>query len=77
MYADDASQRGKRFRRRFRVPWKMFKWIVDHINTDERLVDPDATKRSGITVDILVLACLRLLGRYPHYEDLRRPRGDL
>ena len=70
MYADEASQRGKRFRRRFRVPWKMFKWIVDRINTDERLVDPDATKRSGIPVDILVLACLRLLGRYPHYEDL-------
>ena len=56
MYADEASQRGKRFRRRFRVPWKMFKWIVDRINTDERLVDPDATKRSGIPVDILVLA---------------------
>ena len=28
------------------------------------------TKRSGIPVDILVLACLRLLGRYPHYNDL-------
>ena len=45
MYADEASQRGKRLRRRFRVPWKMFKWIVDRINTDERLVDLRTAKR--------------------------------
>ena len=52
---------------------------MDRINTDERLADlrtgKDATKRSGIPVGILFLACLRLLGRYPHYEDIEEICG--
>ena len=72
-HSDETSPAGKRFRRRFRVPWTMYRWIVDRINADDNLRDlrtpVDATKRPGIPVDILVLASLRILGRYPHYED--------
>ena len=61
MYADEASQRGKRLRRRFRVPWKMFKWIVDRINTDERLVDLRSQVYLLISSFLLVFAFLGVI----------------
>ena len=60
---DDDSRLGKKFRRRFRVPFQVFVEIcqdVEHLNGERAKVDNAG--RETVPLELLVLACLRVLG---------------
>ena len=60
---DDTSWLGKKFRRRFRVPYSVFREICQDIN--RVMGERRCTDRSGsptVPVDVLILGSLRVLG---------------
>ena len=70
----DNSREGKEFRKRFRVPWSFYDKLLKRIRSDDRLsqlrTKKDGLGRPGIPMEILVLICFRLLGRYPLLDEL-------
>ena len=73
-HSDDKSREGKEFRKRFRVPWSLYDDLLKRIRSDDRLsilrTKKDGLGREGIPMEILVLICFRLLGRYPLLDEL-------
>ena len=73
-HSDDNSTEGKEFRRRFRVPWSFYDALLQRIRSDDRLsvlrTKKDGLGRPGIPMELLVLTCFRLLGRYPLLDEL-------
>ena len=60
---DDTSHLGRKFRRRFRVPFDLFEEIVTDVKRICNLGDSkiDASHRSGIDIRLLVLGSIRYL----------------
>ncbi len=73
-HSDDNSREGKEFRKRFRVPWSFYDDLLKRIRSDDRLsilrTKKDGLGRPGVPMEILVLTCFRLLGRYPLLDEL-------
>ena len=57
---DDTSRLGKRFRRRFAVPYSMFEAIVSEISL-QHTTKPNAAGSRPIEIELLVLGSLRIL----------------
>lgn len=82
---DEKSNLAKKFRKRFRVPYAMFRQIVNEIDSSTdpewrclQTLENKISKSAGadtIPHDILVLCCLRILGRYTLFDDLEEMCG--
>ena len=61
---NDDSYRGKKFRRRFRVPYSIFLEICDDLKRTNKVADhgKDATGAETVCTDLLVLGSLRVMG---------------
>ena len=60
----------RKFRRRFRMPWKQFRWLVETARAEgwfPHHEHEDATGRQGVPLDLLILGSLRYLGRGPNF----------
>jgi hypothetical protein len=68
---DDSSREGKEFRLRFRVPYKIFTklvewtklWREQSVDNPDGTAEFDACGNPRIPTTLLVLGCLRILGR--------------
>lgn len=72
------KKRGKKFRRRFRMPMKSFKELMIEIRQDNWF--PTYEKKNalgdiGVPLDLLVLGSLRYLGRGWTFDDLEDVTG--
>ena len=67
------SRLGKRFRRRFRVPFPLFTYIVE-ICKEENIFD--LKYESRIPYEAKILACLRILGRSNCADDISELCGN-
>ena len=67
---DASSRDGKRFRRRFRMPFPMFCEIVALWTSWFPKAKTDVGKRASVPVELLILGVLRILGRGAFYDDV-------
>ena len=64
---DPRTTEGKRFRRRFRLPYPLFQYLVEICI---RYNIFDLTNASPIPIELKILACLRILGRNNCADDV-------
>jgi hypothetical protein len=75
---DPTKRRGKKFRRRFRMPMKNFREIMALIREEKWFPTyemKDALGKEGVPLDLLVLGSLRYLGRGWTFDDLEESTG--
>ena len=60
---DETTKDGKRFRRRFRVPYPVFAWLVKQSEEHNFFGIKDLNRKHRIPTELKVLAVLRILGR--------------
>ena len=68
------TREGKKFRRRFRLPFPVFEQLVDACETYEVF---NSIRRSHIPTAAKVLSCLRILGRDSCADDINELSGNL
>jgi len=66
---DCNSRVGKTFRRRFRVPFPIFEYVVD-LCREHNIFDMNSCFKERIPIQIKVLVCLRILGRANCADDI-------
>ena len=70
-----TSVEGRRFRRRFRLPYPLFQYLVEICT---RLLNIfDLTNKSPIPIQLKILACLRILGRDNCADDINELSFEL
>lgn len=70
-YADPNHPHSTVFRLRFRVPWDLYKRLVDEIRELEWFSEnPDAAGRPSSSLELKILGVLRVLGRAFTFDDL-------
>ena len=67
---DPTHLKGKIFRRRFRVPFCLFKFIVSCCK-EKNVFEVKDEVRSVIPIEIKVLICLRVLGRDKCFDTIQ------
>ena len=72
--ADIRSRAGRKFRRRYRVPYPLFQQLVQ-LCTQHGIFP--STRKSRIPVEFKVLACLRVLGRDSCFDDINELSGNM
>lgn len=70
--ADPKSSEGRKFRRRFRVPYALFKDIVGMAKEEQWMPqkEADACGRKAVPLEMKVLAVLRVLGRGVCFDEV-------
>ena len=71
-YKDGDSKAGKNFRRRFRMPWKMFDQACAEVKEKGwwPVGGADCAGRPAAPMELLVLGVFRMLGRACTFDDL-------
>lgn len=75
---DPRKKRGKKFRRRFRMPMKCFRELMGIIRDEiwfDKAEKPNALGQDGAPLELLVLGALRYLGRGWTFDDLEDATG--
>jgi len=71
-----STYNGKIFRKRFRLPHRLFDYLVQHCKADKVFGDDvDAVGRPSVPVEIKVLGALRTLGRGSLHDDVAEISG--
>ena len=79
LYRNPSHWKGKQFRTRFRVPYSTYERIVEICRTAASFENPDelwfkkneydCCGQKTWPLEVLVLGCLRILGRGQDFED--------
>ena len=71
-YKDPDTPQGKNFRRRFRMPWRVWEEACAEVKAKGWWAagSKDATGRASAPVELLVLGVFRMLGRACTFDDL-------
>jgi hypothetical protein len=72
--ADVTTRAGKKFRRRFRVPFPIFTELVQMCNREAIF---SIKRKSRIPVECKIMACLRVLGRDNCADDIAELSGNM
>ena len=72
---DDASRKGKLFRRRFAVPCRMYVDFVEKAKVWFPIKPKDAFGRPSVPVELKVLGSLRVLGKGYHFDGIAELSG--
>jgi len=72
--ADVTTRAGKKFRRRFRVPFPIFTELVQMCNQEAIF---SIKRKSRIPVECKIMACLRVLGRDNCADDITELSGNM
>lgn len=70
---DDSTREGRLFRRRFRVPFPVFRQVLVPLCADKNIFQQRRT--SAIPDEIKILMCLRILGRNSCADDASELSG--